>query len=397
MPENQNKKILVFIAHGSRDEDAVRATEKFVFEYAERSVFPARLGYIELSSPFIGDVLLEAAENYDEITVVPLILFRSGHAKNDVSLLVGDLRIRFPEKKFTVCDVIGSHPLIAELNYIRACETGLFEQVPENKTIISFIGRGSSDPDANAELFRQSRLFSEGRTFANVLSGFEGITNPGVEEVLGAASLQRPGGIAIVPHFLFDGRLLKRMRNRVKVFMDQYPWIRWAMAEPLGSHENVFQVIDQRILEAEEGSSTLQCDSCRYRTSLPSQGEHVGGLKALLWSIRHSFTHNQAMPHEHAHLVMRKHILVCGNIDCSSRGSIKTLAVIRSELKKRNLLKQIAVTKTSCMGHCGDGPTLVIYPDGIWYRNVNPEDALEIVDEHIVNDRLVARLVDNIM
>jgi (2Fe-2S) ferredoxin len=49
------------------------------------------------------------------------------------------------------------------------------------------------------------------------------------------------------------------------------------------------------------------------------------------------------------------------------------------------------------MGRCGEGPTLVVYPDGVWYRGVSEADAASLVDDHLVGDRIVARLVDNIM
>ena len=45
----------------------------------------------------------------------------------------------------------------------------------------------------------------------------------------------------------------------------------------------------------------------------------------------------------------------------------------------------------------GEGPTVVVYPDGIWYRGVRQSDAHDLVHEHLLGDRLVARLVDNIM
>ena len=55
------------------------------------------------------------------------------------------------------------------------------------------------------------------------------------------------------------------------------------------------------------------------------------------------------------------------------------------------------VTRTGCMGRCGEGPTVVVYPDGVWYRGVETKDAAAIVVSTCVGDRLVARLVDNIM
>jgi (2Fe-2S) ferredoxin len=49
------------------------------------------------------------------------------------------------------------------------------------------------------------------------------------------------------------------------------------------------------------------------------------------------------------------------------------------------------------MGRCGEGPTVAVYPDGIWYQAVQERDAAEIYREHLVEDRLVGRLVGDIL
>jgi len=59
--------------------------------------------------------------------------------------------------------------------------------------------------------------------------------------------------------------------------------------------------------------------------------------------------------------------------------------------------REIKITRTSCMGRCGEGPTVAVYPDGIWYRAVRVDDARDLVGDHLLRDRLVARLVDNVM
>jgi sirohydrochlorin cobaltochelatase len=149
--------------------------------------------------------------------------------------------------------------------------------------------------------------------------------------------------------------------------------------------------------QALEDEAPLPCDTCQYRTPLPGLAEQVGGLKALLWSVRHSFTHTQALPHIHAHRPLRKHVLVCTNADCADRGSLALVDELRRLLKEAGLDRDIRVTRTGCMGRCGEGPTLVVYPDGIWYRGVKREDAEHLLRDHLLSDKLVARLVDNIM
>ena len=201
----------------------------------------------------------------------------------------------------------------------------------------------------------------------------------------------------MVPYFLLTGVLIERIKDKVAQFVRDYPWVSTQVAEPLGMNELLFGVFDDRIAQALSGEHALPCDTCKYRVEFAGQEEHIGGLKNLLWSLRHQFTHNQAMPHTHAHKPMKKHVFVCGNVDCAERGSIGLLSTLRESLKRLGLRKEVVVTRTACMGRCGEGPTVAVYPDGIWYRGVQAEDVDELIEEHLTNDRIVARLVDNIM
>jgi (2Fe-2S) ferredoxin len=226
---------------------------------------------------------------------------------------------------------------------------------------------------------------------------FIGITRPLFDETIELISRARPERILILPYLLFGGRLISRLEEQVREFGSRYPWIKATLAAHLGVHPKLLEVIDDRIREALSGQAPLPCDNCQYRAPVGAIAENVGGLRALLWSARHMETHSQAMPHLHAHQGMRKHVLVCGNVDCASRGSIALIAGLRKALKRIGREREIKITKTSCMSRCGEGPTVAIYPDGVWYRGVNPADANELVDQHLVRDRLVARLIDGIM
>ena len=141
----------------------------------------------------------------------------------------------------------------------------------------------------------------------------------------------------------------------------------------------------------------LPCDTCQFRVPIAGVVKAVGGMRALLYSIRHGFTHTQAAPHPHAHRALSKHVLVCANADCADRGSLPLLDALRQLVRDAGRSKDIRVTRTSCMGRCGEGPTVAVYPDGIWYRGVQASDAPALVNEHLLADRLVPRLVDNIM
>jgi (2Fe-2S) ferredoxin len=201
----------------------------------------------------------------------------------------------------------------------------------------------------------------------------------------------------VLPYFLFGGRLLEKLRGEVRAFSERYPWIDTAIAPHLGGDEHVLALIDERVRDAIDGERPLACDGCQYRVPVAGLAERVGGLSALLWSIRHGYTHGQAMPAVHAHRLLKKHVLVCGNADCADRGSLELIEGMRRRLRREGREREIRVTRTSCMGRCGEGPTVAVYPDGIWYRAVQYSDAEAIVDEHLFGDRIVARLVDSIM
>jgi (2Fe-2S) ferredoxin len=259
------------------------------------------------------------------------------------------------------------------------------------------VGRGASDPDANGDFCKVVRLLAEGREFGWVLPCFIGIVRPRLEETVELIARARPNRIVVIPYLLFGGRLIAKIREQVDSFQARYPWIKTELTPHLGSHEHLFSVMDERLSQAMEGARPLPCDTCQYRVPVSAVTKQVGGLTALLWSLRHGFTHTQAMPHVHAHRPLSKHVLICGNADCADAGSITLIATLRRLLKTTGREKEIRVTKTSCMGRCGEGPTVAVYPDGVWYRGVKETDAQELIDEHLLSDRLVSRLVDNIM
>lgn len=89
----------------------------------------------------------------------------------------------------------------------------------------------------------------------------------------------------------------------------------------------------------------------------------------------------------------RMHILVCGGSGCKSAQSEEIVDNLKLELEAVALENDIKVIKTGCFGLCGSGPVLKIMPEGIIYTKVTPEDAAEIVSEHVVKGRKVERLI----
>ena len=91
--------------------------------------------------------------------------------------------------------------------------------------------------------------------------------------------------------------------------------------------------------------------------------------------------------------IVRSHILVCGGTGCTSQRSEKIIEELNVQLVKNKLDKEVRVVKTGCFGLCELGPIMIVYPEGAFYSQVKPEDAKEIVEEHILKGRIVTRLL----
>jgi NADH:ubiquinone oxidoreductase subunit F (NADH-binding)/(2Fe-2S) ferredoxin/NAD-dependent dihydropyrimidine dehydrogenase PreA subunit len=87
------------------------------------------------------------------------------------------------------------------------------------------------------------------------------------------------------------------------------------------------------------------------------------------------------------------HILVCAGTGCVSRGSFRVRERLEKELRDRGLDQEIKVGITGCNGFCADGPVIGIYPEGIFYGHLKPEDVPLVVEEHIMKGRPVPSLI----
>jgi (2Fe-2S) ferredoxin/predicted O-methyltransferase YrrM len=96
-----------------------------------------------------------------------------------------------------------------------------------------------------------------------------------------------------------------------------------------------------------------------------------------------------------------QHVFVCtqgkpeGVASCPSQGSLRVLQALERELDAQGLGHQVQVTTCGCLGLCENGPVMITYPEGTWYRKVKEEDIPELVDSHLRSGKVVSRLVWN--
>ena len=100
---------------------------------------------------------------------------------------------------------------------------------------------------------------------------------------------------------------------------------------------------------------------------------------------------------------IRHHVFVCSGKSCSANDSAEVRAAFERELTARGLLMgqakkgknprgSIVLTACASVGFCAIGAAVLVYPDGVWYAQVRAADVPEIIEEHLVNNRVVARL-----
>ena len=97
----------------------------------------------------------------------------------------------------------------------------------------------------------------------------------------------------------------------------------------------------------------------------------------------------------------KRHVFVCLNERepddplgcCKHRGSERIFNILKAGTVKHKLKGIVRVNRAGCLDQCEFGPSVVIYPEGTWYRIVTEEDAREVLERHIVGGEIVERLL----
>ena len=94
------------------------------------------------------------------------------------------------------------------------------------------------------------------------------------------------------------------------------------------------------------------------------------------------------------------HIMVCTNQrppghprgSCGENGAAQVFEKFSMGIEQKMLFGKALITNTGCMGPCSMGTVVVVYPEGVWYIKVKPEDVEEILESHVIGGKKVDRL-----
>jgi sirohydrochlorin cobaltochelatase len=148
--------------------------------------------------------------------------------------------------------------------------------VPVAETCLVVIGRGSSDPDANSNISKISRMLWEGMGFGWAEVGYSGVTFPLVQPCLEHIARLGYRRIVVFPYFLFSGILIDRIYGFTDEVAAAYPDIEFVKAGYLNDHPKVIATFADRVSEILHGSNNMNCAMCKYRAQVLGFEAEVG-------------------------------------------------------------------------------------------------------------------------
>jgi sirohydrochlorin cobaltochelatase len=265
---------LLLAAHGTSDQagvDAFAALAGRVGQLAAADGIRVAGGFIELSAPALGEAVADLAAAPGPIVAIPLMLSAAGHAKGDIPAALARERTRHPAVSFTYARPLGPHPALIDLLDKRVAAVG-----GSTSPSVLVVGRGSTDPDANADVVKTARLLWEGRDYPLAETAFVSLARPNVAEGLERCRLLGARRIVVARYFLFPGVLPDRVAEQAAAYAAAHPELDIRCADVLGDCDEIAALVYERYHEALAGDIRMNCDVCVYRIAMPGFEHRVG-------------------------------------------------------------------------------------------------------------------------
>ena len=278
------KNAVMLCGHGSRDVDAVDEFHALSRRLRDRlSDYDVESGFLEFARPVIREGLdALKARGAERIICLPGMLFAAGHVKNDVPSEVNAFAARNPE-----LDILMGRDLGIDAKLLRASEARIESalrasaaDVARADTVLLVVGRGTNDPDANANVAKLARMLWEGMGFGWAETAYSGVAYPLVDAALMRAAKLGFARIVVFPYFLFTGVLVKRIYAWADAAAERDRGIEIVCAPYLNDHPLVVDCFVDRVHGALAGDDRMNCRLCKYREQIIGYEDAVGSPQA---------------------------------------------------------------------------------------------------------------------
>ena len=291
---------LLVVGHGTRSAAGVAQFAALVERLRAAPGAPRVVegGFIELAPPPVRDaVAAVAAAGHRHLAAVPLVLAAAGHGKGDIPAAVAREQDRHPGLTYRYGRPLGPHPVLQEVVASRVDAALEHDRVRAREGVhVVLVGRGSSDPDANAEVAKVARLLFEGRGYAGVETSFVSLAPPGVPAALERVRRLGAERVVVAPYFLFPGVLPDRIVEQSEAFAAGNRSIDVRVAGVIGDCDELAGLVLERYREALHGDIRMNCDTCAYRVAMPGFADKVGRPQTP-----HHHPEDPAHSHDHVH------------------------------------------------------------------------------------------------
>jgi sirohydrochlorin cobaltochelatase len=269
---------LMLVGHGTRSAEGVAEFCRFVERV--RGLAAGRLpavegGFIELSRPSVTEAVSRMpVRAYPDVVAVPLVLTAAGHGKGDIPASLLREQLHHPGLRWRYGRPLGPHPVLLDLLAARADAAAA--GVPRERLHVLLVGRGSTDPDANSEIAKTTRLLWEGRGYAGAEFAFISLAEPGVLAALEKIRRLGASQVVVLPYFLFPGVLPGRVAAQSRQFAAVHPAVDVRVAGLIGDCDELAGLVFERYDEAVHGDIRMNCDTCAYRIAMPGFTDKIG-------------------------------------------------------------------------------------------------------------------------
>lgn len=243
---------LLLVAHGTTDAAGIAEIE------ALAALVASKLHGVEVETCFLEHARPTISEGFERlaergtrrVTVVPLLLFAAGHARRDIPAAVARARTIYPEWEIQLAPHLGCHPALVELSALRfeqALSTAATRAAaPPAESLLVLVGRGSYEPEANAEMAAFARLRFERTQVAWHEVCYLSMAEPRVSRAFELVSQLPFRQVVVQPHLLFRGALTDRLYAAVEEQARGVAHQSWLASEHLGPHALLAQAIVER-------------------------------------------------------------------------------------------------------------------------------------------------------
>jgi cobalt/nickel transport system ATP-binding protein len=241
-------------------------------------------GFIELAEPDLDTAIDDlVAGGATSVVAVPLVLLGAGHLKSDGPAALARGRQRHPGVSFAYARDLGIHPSVLAVaeERVKAVAAPADPTPGDPAGAVVLVSRGSSDPDANSDLYKVGRLLADSRGLGLVEPAFVSLAPPDVPAALERCRRLGASHIAVVPYFLFTGVLVERIHMQAAAWSAEHPGIEVVVGPELGADPRIAGLVLERYHEARRGEARMNCDCCIYRAPLPGYESRVGAPIAL--------------------------------------------------------------------------------------------------------------------